>query len=160
MDLCSSSGPATGALPAWQVGGRADADLGCREGLGAAGRAGRAGAVTMATFGSEWIPLSGAQGRLGRLGAKGEATAPGKGRNRQRLVPGRATVGDPDTDTLCPQSQALAAPRPTGPGTEGETHWGGRSCSVPLFLCFTLQLSSHRAGVGQAPHPPLCPKSL
>lgn len=57
----------------------------------------------MATFGSEWIPLSGAQESLGQLGARGEATAPGKGRNRQRgWFQGTATVGDPDTDTLCP----------------------------------------------------------
>lgn len=48
---------------------------------------------------------------------------------------------------------------PQGQGwKEGETDWGWRSCRVPLFPSFTLQLSSHRAGVGQVPRPPVCPK--
>lgn len=37
--------------------------------LGAVGGAGRTGAVTMATVGSEWIPLNGARESLGGLGA-------------------------------------------------------------------------------------------
>lgn len=116
----------------------------------------------MATFGSEWIPLSGARERLGWLGARGEATAPGKGKNRQRgwfqtqprLVIQTLTPSVPGARLWLPQD-----PQDQG-WREGETHWGRRRCRVPLFLSFTLQLSSHRAGVRQAPHPPLCPKSL
>lgn len=36
-----------------------------------------------------------------------------------READSRQSHSDPDTDTLCPQSQAVAAPRPTGPGLEG-----------------------------------------
>lgn len=104
--LCSSSSPAPQALLAGGRSGRCR--FGEQRGAGSCGW-GRAGWSCDRSQGwSEWIPLNRAL-CLGGLGARGAATAPGQG-NRQRLIPGTSTDGDADTDTLCPQSQAVAAP--------------------------------------------------
>lgn len=118
--------------------------------------AGQAGALTTATIGSEWIPLNRAE-CLGGLGSRGEATAPGQGKNRHRLIPGTSTVCDPDTDPLspepgcgCPMTHSTrdgGREKPAGDGGAVEFPFS------PPFLC-----SSHLTG--QAPRPPLCPKRL
>ncbi|KAF2987067.1 hypothetical protein EK904_010505 [Melospiza melodia maxima] len=106
--LCqSSSSPAPQALLAGGKSGRCR--FGEQRGAGCCGW-GRAGwSCNHSQDWSGWIPLNRAL-CLGGLGARGAATAPGQGKNRQRLIAGTSTVCDPDSDTLCPQSQAVAAP--------------------------------------------------
>lgn len=68
-------------------------------------------------------PFERSTGEPRRAGGKQEqglrSLLQGRGEQAQRLIPGTASVSDADTDTLCPQSRAVAAPAATGPGMEG-----------------------------------------
>lgn len=85
---------------------------------------------------------------LGGLGARGEATAPGQGKNRQRLIPGTTTVCEPDAD-IVPRARLWL---PHDPQHQGWREGGRNPLGMEELLTSPFPLLYFAALISQGRH--------